>query len=267
MPFSNLRSMGCNRLVRACALGATWLVLTPIIVDRPVRAETPGERNDAASEAPRRAAEKDSARTNEAREAAEARGTAAPLVYVPPARGRARHTVGAATRTRTRGGPRVVALTPRDHVGWTSKARPRLYWYLSEPTEGRITLTVVDDESIEPIVEVELPGPVSAGVHTLDLEALDAELEPGRVYRWFVMVVVHESDKAAMNETAEGAVERVDVGGEEGRGDARARARAGYWYDALEKIQEAIAADSADPSPRADLEALLAQGSVELDPR
>lgn len=266
MPCWNARSMGWNRRVRFLALMLAWLVVSNIMLERPVWAQIRGAGEEAANEATRKTADENAAKAGDPRDAADAKPADAPLVYVPPARGRARHTVGAATRTQARGGPRVVALNPRDHVGWTSKARPRLYWYLSEPTQERVTLTVFDDEAIEPLVEVNLDGPVNAGVHALDLEALGADLEPGRVYRWFVMVVVHGADQAAMNQTAEGAIERVDVGREGTRGDARARARAGYWYDALEKIQEAINANTADPAPRADLEALLTQGNVELNP-
>lgn len=204
----------------------------------------------------------------------------APIVYVPPNRGRARQTAGAGTRGPTQRPPRVAVLAPRDHVGRTTSAHPRLYWHLSEPTSTRIELTLVDDEAVEPLLELALPGPVAAGLHALDLGPLGITLAPGKTYRWFV-AVVHDPLRRSRDELAEGAVERVadpaaeasgGGGPEAGAGDSSARraealaqARAGFWYDALAAIEDALAAAPADAGLRADRAALLEQGKLELE--
>lgn len=219
------------------------------------------------------------ARDAEAGAASGLESARAPIVYVPPNRGRARQTAGAGTRGPTQRPPRVAVLAPRDHVGRTTSAHPRLYWHLSEPTSTRIELTLVDDEAVEPLLELALPGPVAAGLHALDLGPLGITLAPGKTYRWFV-AVVHDPLRRSRDELAEGAVERVadpaveasGVGGPEAgaggssarRAEALAQARAGFWYDALAAIEDALAAAPADAGLRADRAALLAQGQLEL---
>jgi hypothetical protein len=155
---------------------------------------------------------------------------------------------GAGTRGPTQNPPRVAVLAPRDHVGLTTSAHPRLYWHLSETTATRIELTVVDDEATDPLLELSLPGPVAAGVHALDLGALGIALEPNKTYRWFV-AVVHDPLRRSRDELAEGAIERVaaptgaksagaaatdrERKASDRRANALAQARAGFWYDAL----------------------------------
>lgn len=203
-------------------------------------------------------------------------GESAPIVYVPPSRGRARHTAGAGTRGttvgETSGRPRVSVLAPRDHVGLTTSAHPRLYWQLSESSATRIELTVVDDDAIEPLLELSLPGPVEAGIHALDLGALGVELEPDKTYRWFV-AVVHDPRRRSRDELAEGAIERIEspsatssTGVESGprataelRRESLERAREGLWYDALAILEDAIEHDPSNAGLRADRASLLAQ--------
>lgn len=260
------RSQQWDRVVRVCALIVASLLVSAVAADRPAWAANPGMRHEVETDPlEKRPAEAGtSVRGNPKPEAADARSAVMPLVYVPPARGRARRTTGGATRSSTIEGPRVAVLTPRDHVGLTSIASPRLYWHLSESTQRQVVLTVVDDEAIEPLVALRLPGPVSAGVHALDLAALGVELETGRAYRWFV-AVVHDADHRSRDAIAEGAVERIGMAGHAVGADARDRARAGLWYDALDEIQTAIEARPAEQSLRADLRALLDQGHVEIE--
>ena len=211
-----------------------------------------------------------------------------PIVYVPPSRGRARHTAGAGTRGttvrktsgKTSGKPRVSVLAPRDHVGLTTSAHPRLYWQLSEPSATRIELTVVDDDAIEPLLALSLPGPVEAGVHVLDLGALGVELEPDKTYRWFV-AVVHDPRRRSRDELAEGAIERIGSpsstgSADEGSGprataelrrESLERAREGLWYDALAILEDAIARNPSNSALRADRASLLAQGNLEVESR
>lgn len=211
----------------------------------------------------------------------------APIVYVPPNRGRARHTAGAGTRGVASGlpsgKPRVTVLAPRDHVGLTASAHPRLYWQLSETTATRIELTVVDDDAIEPLIELGLPGPVAAGLHALDLGALGVALEPDKTYRWFV-AVVHDPRRRSRDELAEGAIERIEAKRDRGAdatsgaasGDRAAAAlrsaslesaRAGLWYDAFADLEEAIDRDPSNAGLRADRASLLAQADLVVELR
>jgi len=209
-----------------------------------------------------------------------------PMLYVPPNRGQARHTAGAGTRGFHPGAdagdarPRVRVLAPADHVGLTARPSPTLYWYLSATTRTRVELTLVDDDAIEPLVQLSLPGPVAAGVHSLALEPLGVALAPGKTYRWFV-ALVHDAHRRSKDELAEGAIERIESasapgdrlvapgrGARAGEGVAALRdasrryARAGLWYDALSAIESAIEQAPEDPALAADRAALLSQAKL-----
>lgn len=278
---------GAGPWARSLAPGLAWAVLACVTAIQPGWAAKPGDSDASAAEA----TAKESAvpatvtpATTGATSAPAELGKRPPIVYVPPTRGQARHTAGAGTRGAATGMPRVSVLAPRDHVGLTSSAHPRLYWQLAETTSTRIELTVVDDDAIEPLVEVSLPGPIAAGVHVLDLGALGVELAPAKTYRWFV-AVVHDPLRRSRDELAEGAIERIALAGGEGAppppvlvaGGPRAtdalrrasleRAREGLWYDALAMLEDALEQDPANAGLQADREALLAQGNLAIAPR
>lgn len=85
---------------------------------------------------------------------------------------------------------RVAARAPRDHTGLTLSSSPRLWWFLDQATDHPVQVTIVDGESIDPLVRVELPGPHAAGLHAFDLAKHGARLTPGVDYRWFVSIVI-----------------------------------------------------------------------------
>lgn len=236
------------------------------------------------------------------------------LLYVPPSRGAVRHTAGAGTRSMpprtgaSSGAPsaipapraRVRVLAPRDHVGLTGRASPTLYWHLTAETTTKVELTVVDDDAVEPVVQLSLPGPVSGGLHALDLAALGVELVPGKTYRWFV-ALVHDPHRRSKDELAEGAILRTgssQTGAESGsdsdseagsgtrsaspprsapsardvpalatpREEALRAAEQGRFYDALAALSSAIDAAPPDAAAlRADRAALLVQASVGVE--
>lgn len=196
-----------------------------------------------------------------------------PLVrYVPPSRGRALNTAAGGTRTlgQRSDGPSVAVLAPRDHVALTNRAQPTLYWYVSADTDTRIDLTLVDETSIDPLLEMTVPGPVRRGIHALDLAAHGVRLEPGQTYHWHVAVVPDARRRSAdtfaqglieRTAVAEGAIERTEPSLPE-LVDFAALAEAGLWYDALAALRAARAAAPDDEGLRRQEAALLDQ--VEL---
>ncbi len=273
---------GEGQWVRSLAPMLAWVLLASFVAGESgwaADAATPAENTKGA---PAKEQAKSAATS-----ASPAPGSSAPMVYVPPSRGRARHTAGAGTRGvgsgLPSGKPRVAVLAPLDHVGLTASAHPRLYWQLSEATATRIELTVVDDDAIEPLIELSLPGPVAAGLHALDLGALGVALEPDKTYRWFV-AVVHDPRRRSRDELAEGAIERIEVPGAqraaatagEARGERAAaalrsesleNARAGLWYDAFAVLEDAIERDPSNAGLRADRASLLAQANLAVELR
>jgi hypothetical protein len=128
-----------------------------------------------------------------------------------------------------------------DHVGLTREAAPQLWWSLSAPALQPVTITLVDDREIDPLLEVEIEGPHAVGMHSISLADHGVELEPGVEYRWFVTLVV-DAERPSRNAISAGSIKRVPV-------DAAAQsaiesadpaelghvlARQGYWYDAYD---------------------------------
>lgn len=184
--------------------------------------------------------------------------------YVPRERGRARHSAAGGTRTQSRrGGLEVAVLAPAD-VALTTRAQPVLYWYVSESTDERIDITLTDDASIDPLLEMTVPPPVAAGIHALDLSAHGVSLEAGRTYRWNI-AVVRDADRRSTDALAEGMIERTGTSPSLERSLAEASRRfapyalSGIWYDALAELRSALAANPDDRGLRRQEVALLEQ--------
>ena len=73
-------------------------------------------------------------------------------VYKPPRRGAPAGRVGGGTRGIESDKPIIAALVP-EQIGLTLQEQPSLYWYLSKPTEYLIEFTLIDEQSVQPILE------------------------------------------------------------------------------------------------------------------
>ncbi|GEM_PF-422130 len=183
--------------------------------------------------------------------------------YVPKSRGKAKHSAAGGTRTASRLGNLEVAVIAPDE-GLTTRAQPVLYWFVSETTNARVDVTLTDDDAIDPLIEVTLPTPVTAGIHAIDLAEYDVSLEAGRSYRWSV-AVVQDADRRSTDKTAEAMIERTGASAslERSLADASRRyapyALSGIWYDAIDELRSARAADPQDRGLRRQEIALLEQ--------
>ncbi len=153
-------------------------------------------------------------------------------------------------------GPELLALTP-DHVGFTKREQPALFWYLSETTSLPIEFTLVDSRVIRPILETRINAPTKPGVQRISLKDFGVTLPPGVPYKWFITLVI-DPEAPSRNIIAGGTIERVDLvealtihlaypGTKEA---VRAYAEAGLWYDAIEIISDMIEASPNDPDLR-----------------
>jgi hypothetical protein len=158
--------------------------------------------------------------------------TSAP-VYRPPARGKPRGRVGGGTRGA--GAPLAVltALVP-EHTGATLAARPSLFWNLTAlpPENAKLVFVLTNDESVEPLVEVELARPTLAGVQRTDLAAYGVELRTGVEYEWSVTLASDPARRSSDVVTV-GWIERVEPPAGVATSDPVALAGAGLWYDAF----------------------------------
>jgi hypothetical protein len=191
------------------------------------------------------------------------------LVYTPPRRGAPVRRVGGGTRTSDTSATTVSVLAP-ESVGLTTHAQPTLYWFVSDTVDNRVVVTVVDEDAIDPLLELTLAAPEAPGIHALDLADLGVRLEPGRHYEWEVALIDASGDRHR-DIYARGAIERVAASANlqaklEGRAPmekARVLAEAGIWYDAVDELSRAIAKSSDARAFDAERRSLLTQ--VNLD--
>jgi len=189
-----------------------------------------------------------------------------PPVFVPPKRGAPLTRVGAATRgAEDEAVPMIWTLAPEES-GLTTEARPTLYWYLSGPSQSDVELGVVGAESGAKLVKTTLAGPFDAGIQSVDLDALGAQLEPGVHYRWYVALVVDPQDRTR-DRVATAGVEYAPATPQLVKELTRAGtaqtphvlAEAGLWYDALDALSTRIESRPDDARLREHRAALLEQ--------
>lgn len=183
----------------------------------------------------------------------------ATFAYTPPMRGSASSgRIGGGTRG-TGDGPSVTleVLVP-DHAGLTVSAQPTLYWFASQRIDSDAELTIVDDTSIDPVLELKLTAPIEAGIHALSLKQHGVELKTGVPYQWFVAVVVDPSQRS-YDVIAGGEIKRVPDPGDLASPTPQAYAQAGIWYDALDGLSAQIGERPNDTGLRQQRAALLDQ--------
>jgi hypothetical protein len=206
----------------------------------------------------------------EDKDEASARVVAPPVVtYKPPMRGAPQTRVGAGTRGS--GNATVLQVLAPDHAGLTTVAQPTLYWYASTPGAARIEVALIDEEGIDPLLEVDAGDGKVAGIHHLNLEDYGVSLQPGVPYQWSVALVA-DADSRSSDLVASGVIERIEP--EEGLSNrikhssgtalVNVYAGEGIWYDALNEITSQIAASPDDASLLAIRDNLLEQVGLQV---
>jgi len=110
--------------------------------------------------------------------------------------------VGGGSRSVQRGVPRPLALVPA-HVALTSAESPSLFWWIKTvpPAGTSVVLTVMNDDAIEPLAELELPPPRQAGIQRVRLGDHGVSLAPGVEYEWSISLgadpASHSDDQIA----------------------------------------------------------------------
>ena len=186
-------------------------------------------------------------------------------MYKPPPRGAPGGRVGGSSRGIGDGLPMLSVLAP-DHTGLTTQEQPSLYWYLSKPTTYPVELTIIDDQTIQPLLEKRIGGPIQPGVQRVRLADYSLRLSPGVLYRWSVALVV-DADNRSRDILAGGFIQRIALPEVLPAKLARAGmaqtphiyAEAGLWYDALTAISDLIDTSPNAPALRQQRAALLEQ--------
>jgi hypothetical protein len=153
-----------------------------------------------------------------------------------------------------------------EHTGLTTKAQPDLFWYTSGPTTARLEFALIDEQSVEPLLEIPLEPTQAGGIQRIRLSAHDIELSPGQEYQWSV-ALVPEPEQRSRDLVASGRIEQVplppalesaiNAAGPEDLPSLYAGE--GFWYDALDALSALIDATPTDPRLRESRAALLEQ--------
>ncbi len=168
------------------------------------------------------------------------------LVFVPPKRGAPTRRVGGAKRGEGESIPLLVTLAPED-TGWTVRAQPTLYWYISVGSDVPVELTVVDPNEIDPVVKVRIPAPVKPGIWAFPLGEYGAQLEPGIEYEWYVALILNPQQRSK-DIVSSATIRRVELparltallGATRPEDHVYLYAKEGLWYEAIAAISAAI---------------------------
>ena len=194
---------------------------------------------------------------------------AATFTYKPPLRGAPATRVGGGTRSV---GPRsfTVSVLAPNETGFTTRDNPTVYWYVSEPLNTPVELTVTTTEPLKdatpPVLEITLQPPIAKGVHALRLADHGVSLKPGVEYQWFVAVVANPAQRSS-DVIAGGAITHIaDNDAVQARIKRAPQAQwpavyadSGIWYDAIDQLSQQISATPADARLRRQRAALLEQ--------
>jgi hypothetical protein len=177
---------------------------------------------------------------------------AATFSYKPPLRGAPATRVGGGTRSIGSRSFTVSVLAPSE-TGFTTRDTPTIYWYVSEPVNSPVEVTLTTTEPLKdatpPALEITLQPPITKGVHALRLADHGVVLKPGVEYQWFVAVVGNPAQRSS-DIIAGGAIRRL------AEADS---AKDGLWYDTIDQLSQRINASPADPRLRQQRAALLDQ--------
>ena len=206
------------------------------------------------------------------REIAPLQGAEQPAATAPPAV-RFRPQTSGATSVRVTGGSRgtgtnavVLDVLAPDEVGITTQEEPSLFWFQSKPANARFELTLLQDNKVKPIVQVQMDRSATAGVQRLKLSEHGAKLSPGVEYQW-VVALVTDPDNRSKDQVASGVIKRIEPTADLKKKISSATAAslpavyadAGIWYDALSTLSDQIDAHPADQALRKTRADLLRQ--------
>jgi hypothetical protein len=163
------------------------------------------------------------------------------ISYRPPQMGSPETRIGGGTRGSMDENIICEVIAP-PHTGYTSVPSPVLFWYTNAST-SRFEFALIDDDAIEPLLELKMGEKAMTGFHQLDLSSHNVSLIPGKVYQWSVAVMASNGDRSA-DIVASGTVTyqqpasslEAALSGESGLGLTRLYAESGYWYDAFASL-------------------------------
>ena len=196
-----------------------------------------------------------------------------PIVYEPPMRGAPESRVGGATRgidvqSDEERDPVATVLAPK-HTGLTVSEQPTLYWFVSNTSFVRIEVAREVEGSYRTVLRVDYPQAVASGINAFSFADYNMLLEVDTDYRWS-LTILSGGDGEDGEMSSSGTIRRVlpheslvtrlsqhvDVP------KFYTLADEGVWYDAVDELSKAIAADPDDGRLRERWAELMNQGDL-----
>jgi hypothetical protein len=191
--------------------------------------------------------------------------TAPGVKYRPAVKGAPSVRVTGGSRGTGESSVTLDVLAP-DETGLTTQAEPSLFWYQSKPANAKFELTLLQDNTIKPLVQVEMNRSSKAGIQRLKLSNYGVKLTAGVEYQW-VIALVTDPENRSKDLVASGVIKRIDPDADLKQKLASATpatlpgvyAEAGIWYDALSVLSDQIEARPEDQTLRQTRADLLRQ--------
>jgi len=186
-------------------------------------------------------------------------------VYKLPKVGKPTGRVGGGRRGTGTDVPQAYVLVP-DHVGFTASEQPVLYWYISDGGTGEVKfeLTLIDESSVDPMIDKRFATPAKAGLQRLNLADHGVKLRPGEEYQWSIALVTDASDRSKDVVSSgwiervpepEGLTDKLSAAGPEGA--ASVYGDAGLWYETVAAACDELSRKPEDAASRDELATLL----------
>jgi hypothetical protein len=160
-------------------------------------------------------------------------------------------------------------LAPANHIGQTVHEQPSLYWYLSATAGCQVEITLTDEQTVEPLLELHLSPPIKPGVQRVQLADYGVRLTPGVQYQWAVALIPDPAHRSKDIIAASGIarikateVLQANLMQTDKTAAPALYAEAGLWYDAVAAISNLIGAEPQDPALRMQRAALLEQAQL-----
>ena len=187
-------------------------------------------------------------------------------IYRPPLRGAPVGRVAGGTRGIFGENALLLCVLTPDHTALTTRDQPSLYYFLGETSKYPIELTIIEDQGIHPILEIQIASPEASGIQAIHLRDYDLHLDKDKVYKWFV-TIIPDPVRRSKDILAWGAIERIDIPENVRRKITNAEkantpqiyADAGIWYDAFAEISKLIESQPNNRVFRQQRAALLEQ--------
>jgi hypothetical protein len=187
-------------------------------------------------------------------------------MYQPPRRGAPSIRVGGGTRGISGEMPSIHVLAP-DHVGLTENEQPTLSWYMSKPGSMRVEVLVVNENAIDPILEIKIDAAkLKEGIQSINLADYGVKLKPGLQYQWSV-VLTPEKGHHSGDIASSGMIElkkltssvKSKLKKSKSQEDVFIYAQEGYWYDAMAQLTTLIKKNPKNESFKKQRKELLKQ--------